>query len=95
MTAIETAHQRRREMKEAGIDIVRKTPVEKLAEHPNSYKAMVTAMCFVCMGENQGWRKDVKECSSKKCPCYNGRPFQSGDEITEEVVSDEAHCDDA
>ena len=67
--------------REAGSPVL--SPWEKLRDRP-SLKRAVTAKCCDCMGweENaksmpSGLRKDVRDCTSTKCPLYVFRPWQS------------------
>lgn len=78
LTAIELAHLKRREMKEAGIEIKRKTPIEKLAENPTSLRKAVNAKCYDCQGSDGDpkVRSRIGKCHCVSCPLYNVRPYQ-------------------
>jgi len=56
--------------------------IQQSNNNPNSYKAAVAAKCFECLGGTEdalpdvGYRKIIKNCSSKGCPLLKYRPFQ-------------------
>jgi hypothetical protein len=77
--ALKRAHEVMQARREAGEKIVRKTPMEKLAEKPNSLRRAVSAMCWQCQGENADpgvtWR--IGNCTITGCALYAVRPHQS------------------
>lgn len=69
--------------RESGQMPVVKTPIEKLQDNPTSLRKAITAFCWLCVGES---RKEVTNCTTKNCPLYKVRPWQS--KSGSEVVSD-------
>lgn len=68
-------------------------PILKAKEVPNSRRFAINAMCANCMGcttENieQGFRNNIKHCTSNSCPLHSFRPYQVEDE-DEEIVKNE------
>lgn len=58
----------------------RKDPIERLAAKPTSKALAIAAKCFDCVGghsADRGWRRQVRECPSSKCPLFAVRPCQS------------------
>ena len=81
MSAIELAQARMREMREQGIAIERLDPIERAQRNPNSLRLAITAKCYECLGgqDAKNIRKEIRECTSHKCPLYPVRPYQSKD----------------
>ena len=76
--AIERAQARMREMREAGIVPVRLNPIERAAQNPSSLRLAITAKCCECLGgeDARNIRREIRECTSRKCPLYPVRPYQ-------------------
>ena len=51
-------------------------PIEKAIQNPKSMRFAINAMCFDCLGQEQGWRNMVKTCTSPNCPLYELRPYK-------------------
>ena len=51
-------------------------PIEKAKQKPNSMRFAINAQCFDCMGQESGWRNEVKNCPSKNCPLFGLLPFK-------------------
>lgn len=52
------------------------TPIEKLAEKPQSLRLAINAMCYDCMGRTSTSTSDIRGCTAKTCPLFNVRPHQ-------------------
>lgn len=78
MTAIDLAQARMREMREQGIQPERLNPIERAARNPNSLRLAVTAKCYECLGgdDTPNVRREIRDCTSRKCPLYPVRPYQ-------------------
>jgi hypothetical protein len=72
LTPLQKAAIKRKRNREAGIKPP--NPIERSKLKPNSMRLAINAMCFDCMGQESGWRKMVKLCSSPNCPLYKLRP---------------------
>lgn len=62
---------------------VESNPIRRFQANPGRTLA-IHAMCASCMGcdENHmepGFRANIRECTTVKCPLHNYRPFQTGD----------------
>lgn len=81
LSGLEKAQQRRREMAEQGISIVRMAPGEKSKSNPQSLRLAITANCWDCMGGEhaENVRQQVRECAVEKCFLYAVRPWQIKD----------------
>jgi hypothetical protein len=51
-------------------------PIEKAKQNPKSRVLAIAAQCFDCMGQESGWRNEVKNCPSKNCPLFGLRPYK-------------------
>lgn len=53
-------------------------PIIKARANPGSLRLAINAKCCECMGGSNepGWRREVRECSSRTCPLYPVRPFR-------------------
>jgi len=78
MTPIELAQQRMREMREQGITPERLDPIERAKRNPTSLRLAITAKCWECLGgdDTPNIRREIRECTSRKCPLYPVRPYQ-------------------
>lgn len=78
MTPIERAQAKAREMREQGIVPERLNPIERAAKNPNSLRLAITAKCYECLGgaDAKSIRREIRECTSPKCPLYPVRPYQ-------------------
>lgn len=90
-SALEMARERRREMAEAGIKVVVKNPLEKLAERPESLRLAINAKCYQCEGgdSDPGVKQRIGTCSIRDCGLWAVRPYQgrviSGDVDSQEL----------
>ena len=71
--ALQKAQEKRRQMKEAGIDIERLNPIEKAKRNPKSLRLAINAKCWDC---SCGQRLEIRECPVVQCPLYPVRPYQ-------------------
>ena len=69
---LELARIRRIEMKEQGIPIRHKNPLEKFLENPTVLKA-VHAKCWDC---TCGQKEEIRHCTIPDCSLFNYRPFR-------------------
>lgn len=76
LSAIQLAQQKRREMKDAGIEVVRLDPAQKLAKNPKSLRLAINAKCWDCSG---GQRVEIRDCHIKTCGMWHVRPYQKDD----------------
>jgi len=76
-TGIEQAQQALKAKREAG-EIEYLNPTEKAIRNPESLKAAINAMCYECVGRDEGDspRKTIAECSGWSCPLWSHRPHQ-------------------
>lgn len=75
--ALEAARLKREEMKEAGVKLERKSPLEKALERPGSLRLAVNGKCWECEGEEDpGVRERIRTCSVVTCPLHSVRPYQ-------------------
>ena len=51
-------------------------PLEKAKQSPNSMRLAINAQCYDCMGQESGWRNEVRSCPSKRCPLFGLRPYK-------------------
>ena len=74
----EKSAQARRERKEAGIPVMVRDPMKRLAANPTSWRLAINAMCWQCQGENADpfvkWR--IGNCVCKDCALWRLRPYQ-------------------
>lgn len=77
MTPLEKARETMDKLREQGIAVRRKSPLERLAEEPKSLRRAITAFCYQCMGgdADQGVRGSIRACSSTSCPLWDVRPY--------------------
>ena len=66
-------------------------PILKAKEMGNSRRFAINAMCANCMGctvssIEQGFRNNIKNCTSTQCPLYSFRPYQVDDSDDEECI---------
>lgn len=78
MTPLERAQQRRQELRAAGIVPERLNPIERARRNPKSLRLAITAKCYECLGgdDAKNIRREIRECTSPKCPLYPLRPYQ-------------------
>lgn len=81
-TPIERAQARMRELREQGVQPERLNPIERAARNPSSLRLAVTAKCWECLGgeDTPNIRREIRDCTSTRCPLYPVRPYQSKDE---------------
>lgn len=92
--AMKAAQAKRRELKESGVEIKQRNPLERLQDNPKSFPLIIRALCFRCMGgmidySPHNWRTDVKNCTDPICPAWIRRPFQTGVEQGEDEFADQ------
>ena len=51
-------------------------PLEKVKLNPKSRVLAIKAFCFDCMGQEPGWRNEIKRCPSGNCPLFGLRPYK-------------------
>jgi hypothetical protein len=51
-------------------------PMEKAKQNPRSRVLAINAQCYDCMGQESGWRNEVRNCPSINCPLYGLRPYK-------------------
>ena len=74
--ALEKAREKVKEMREAGIEVKRLNPIEKLEQKPTPLNA-IKAKCYECVGEDEvGWKETIRGCTSYSCPLYNFRSYK-------------------
>ena len=93
--ALEAAHLKRAEMKEAGIKVVVLSPVEKARRNKASLRLAINGKCWSCCGEGaDGWkytRETIQLCTaSETCSLWPVRPYQRNDDVEDEAVEVEA-----
>ena len=93
--ALEAAHLKRAEMKEAGIKVVVLSPVEKARRNKASLRLAINGKCRSCCGEGaDGWkytRETIQLCTaSETCSLWPVRPYQRNDDVEDEAVEVEA-----
>ena len=79
LTPLQKAQQKRKEMSDAGIKVVFKTPSEKAKDNPTSLRLAVNGNCYECMGGggNPNFQWLIGNCESDKdCSLWNVRPYQ-------------------
>ena len=64
------------EMQGSGEGSKRKNPDERFLTDPKSKTKAIHAFCFQCMGRDEGYRKHIRDCTSKNCPLYSFRPYK-------------------
>lgn len=76
--ALDLARQKLAEMREQGIKIRPKTPLEKLAENPLSLRRAISAFCCQCMGgpDEPKYKQHIANCTAPHCALYRVRPHQ-------------------
>jgi len=64
----------------AGIKVVIKNPLEKLATAPTSLRLAINAKCYQCEGEDAdpGIKLRIGACEIKSCALWAVRPYQRG-----------------
>lgn len=77
--ALQAAHQKRKEMREAGIKIRILNPYERLQKNPKSLRLAINAMCWQCQGEGHdpNVREAIRDCNIRGCALYSQRPWQT------------------
>lgn len=84
MNRIEKMQLARERQRESGM--VNKPPEHNLIKryglNSKSRKEAIFMMCFHCQGgdadvmPDPGWKREIRECTIKKCPLYKWRPYQ-------------------
>jgi hypothetical protein len=79
MDPLALARKKRAEMAQRGEKIVRRNPLEKLAEKPGSLRRAINARCYQCESEDLDpavrWR--IGNCLATGCALWAVRPFQT------------------
>jgi hypothetical protein len=78
-TPLERAQEKRREMRDAGIQIERLDPIQKARKNPKSLRSAINGKCWDCVGAgfDPHPRLVIAECScGKYCTLYPVRPYQ-------------------
>lgn len=72
------AHDKIKLMREAGIKIIKKDPIQKAKENPESLRLAINAKCWECIGagHDPNPRAEIKNCLCVDCPLYPLRPYQ-------------------
>jgi len=88
MTPIQKALLARAANRAAGISTRVDNPIIRNQNEPGRKNA-IFAMCARCMGCTKdsiepGFKKDIRTCTDKECPIFPFRPYQKGDESSEE-----------
>lgn len=78
--ALEQARIARQAMADAGIPVVIKNPLEKLATAPTSLRLAINAKCYQCEGEDAdpGVKRRIGTCEIQSCALWAVRPYQRG-----------------
>ena len=86
--ALETARNRLREAKEAGIVIKHASPMEKAADRKRSYPLAARAMCWHCVGEGAdvNAKETIRHCSQPPCPLWPLRQWQAQTVLKQEHI---------
>ena len=71
---IQKARAKLAENREKGIKPL--SPLEKAKLNPKSRVLAIKAFCFDCIGQEPGWRNEIKRCPSKNCPLFGLRPYK-------------------
>ena len=71
---LQKARAKKAENKAKGIKPL--NPIEKAKHNPNSMRLAINAQCYDCMGQESGWRNEVRSCPSKRCPLFGLRPYK-------------------
>ena len=76
--ALAKARETREAMKEAGIKVRVRNPLEKLSDKPTSLRMAVSAKCFQCEGEDAdpGVKRRIGTCQITGCALWAVRPYQ-------------------
>ena len=88
-TPIQKAQAAQMQMREDGIVLKKRNPLEILAANMNSYKAIVNATCYQCVGGNLegevdvGWRERITTCDITDCASHHKRPYQTNENEAE------------
>jgi hypothetical protein len=79
-TGLEKARIARQAMSAAGIKVVIKNPMEKLATAPTSLRLAINAKCYQCEGEDAdpGVKRRIGTCEIQSCALWAVRPYQRG-----------------
>jgi hypothetical protein len=77
LSALEKALATKRAMREAGTLKI-KSPLEKLADNPTSFRAAVNAKCYQCEGEDADphVKARIGSCQITTCGLWAVRPYQ-------------------
>ena len=51
-------------------------PIQKAKQNPKSRVFAIVAFCYDCMGQDSGWRNDVRNCTAPECPLFGFRPYE-------------------
>ena len=80
MTPLEKAQAKMRELREQGIQVERKDPIQKALAKPNSLRLAVNGKCWDCQGAGYDGTKVTKDrisnCEITNCPLFGVRPYQ-------------------
>lgn len=75
--ALKKAHERMREMREQGIEVVRLDPIEKARANPKSLRLAINGKCWDCCC---GQREEIRRCAMTDCTLHAVRPYQPGED---------------
>jgi len=72
------AAARLRDLREAGLAPRPRNPLEIRAARPSSLRASINAMCWQCMGGEEGENhvKLIRNCAAPRCALFVVRPYQ-------------------
>ena len=51
-------------------------PIEKAKQNQKSRVLAINAQCYDCMGQESGWRNEVRNCPSINCSLFGFRPYK-------------------
>jgi hypothetical protein len=67
---------RAKKAENARLGIRTPNPIERAKQNPNSMRFAINAQCYDCMGQESGWRNEVKNCTAPECPLFGFRPYK-------------------
>lgn len=73
LTPLQKAQAEMKRRREAGEEIIRLTPREKMKQNPKSLRARINCNCWECAGET---RVEITNCLIRMCPFWDVRPYQ-------------------
>ena len=72
--SIQKARAKRAENVRLGIKPL--NPIERAKLNPKSMRLAINAQSYDCMGQEPGWRNEIKRCPSENCPLFGFRPYK-------------------